>query len=102
MELKKYTYKEAELILEKVSLILGLNDDNIPGNNKLFIELFISEVLNIYGEELILTQIRKASEGNLNFDLKLYNHPISIVWFTSLCLAKPIKLGISPDDLFPK
>jgi hypothetical protein len=88
MELKKYTVKEAELILEKVSIILGLGEDNIPGNKKLFIELFISEVLNVYGDDLIFTQIRLISEGSLSFDLRLYNHPISIVWFVGLCKTK--------------
>jgi hypothetical protein len=98
MELKKYTVQEAEITLEKLSIILGLNEDNIPGNKKMFIELFISEVLNVYGEELIYERISEASKGNINIDLKFYNKPISIIWFIELCKTnKPYKMS----DFYP-
>ncbi|MFA5715559.1 MAG: hypothetical protein WC998_07455 [Candidatus Paceibacterota bacterium] len=96
MELKKYTYKEAELILEKVSIILGLNEDNIPGNKKLFIELFIEKILNVYGEDKIYSQIEKSSRKVVTFDLRLFNRPISIIWFDELCNA--VYYGMTLND----
>jgi hypothetical protein len=94
MELKKYTAKEAELILEKVSIILGLNEDNIPGNKKLFIELFISEVLDIYGDQEIFSRITKVCNNDIEYDIRFYNKPISIAWFIGLC---KVRLGFNPS-----
>lgn len=85
MAVKKYTITEAKEVMKKVTTLLGLSPDNIPAEKDMFLEMLITSVLNVYGEDIIFTRINQAAKGDYPIELKFYNKPISIVWFIELC-----------------
>ena len=89
MELKKYTRKEAEKVMEKVTVLIGLSVENLPSDKTFFFEVFIEKVLNVYGDHYIYDSIIDAASGKFKYDLKLYNKPVNIVWFIELVKANP-------------
>ncbi|MFA5715638.1 MAG: hypothetical protein WC998_07855 [Candidatus Paceibacterota bacterium] len=82
---KKYTTEEARNFMKKITILLGLNSENIPDEIDLFYQMLITSVLNVYGEELIFERIEKAAKGIIDIDMKFYNKPIGIIWFIELC-----------------
>ena len=82
---KKYSFSEAKEVMRKITVLLGLNSDNIPDEKEMFLQMFIDSVLNVYGEDIIYKRIDQAAKGNYPIELKFYNKPISIVWFIELC-----------------
>lgn len=82
---KKYTTEEAKEVMKKVTILLGLNSDNIPIEKDMFLDMFKTSVLDVYGEDIIYNRINQAAKGDYPIDLKFYNKPISIVWFIELC-----------------
>lgn len=91
MAVKKYTTEEAKEVMKKLTVMLGLSYENIPAEKELFIQMLITGVLNVYGEELIYERINRAAKGDYPIDLKFYNKPISIVWFIDLCKSNKPK-----------
>jgi len=85
MAVKKYSTADAKEVMKKVTVLLGLNGDNIPDEKDIFLNMFIDLILNVYGEDIIYKRINQAAKGNYPIDLKFYNKPISIVWFIELC-----------------
>ena len=89
MAVKKYNTEEAKEVMKKVTVMLGIGADNIPVEKGLFLVMFTDAVLNVYGEQYIYDSIMDAANRKFEYDLRLYNKPISIVWFIDLLKSNP-------------
>jgi hypothetical protein len=88
-KVNNYTRKDAEKFMDEVAIILGLDSNNIPANLNLFYDMLIADVLNKYGTEKVIERIKAAAKGIFEYDLKIYNKPISIAFFLGLAHADP-------------